>query len=198
MSKNRLYRRFAHPAADHLGRQPVAEGMRRHVAFDPELPAKLRDDVLDRARADRRSRLADLIPTAKGRKPARAANIVLTILPVRGDRLRGLGIEVYGTALAALGPVDIRRPVDQIDIPPSQRAQLGDAHPRPERKRIIARTFRRRSSRCGFSSGCVDFTYSTIFSRSEIRTSGGGGVKRGINAAMRTRNRSVAKFGCRS
>src|SRR5690348_6120373 len=106
--------------------------MRRDLALDAELPAKLGHDVLHRSRTDGRARLAHFVPTAEGRQTTRAAYLVLAELPVQRDRLGRLGVEVYCTALATLRAVDVRRAIDQIDVAPPESAQLGNPHPRPE------------------------------------------------------------------
>src|SRR5262249_27351747 len=95
--------RLADAAVGHLGGESVTEGMGRNLALDPERLAELGDDVLDRGRADRAAGVTQFIPSAEGGEGARPAGTVAAGTPVGGEGLGGLGVEVDGPALAALG-----------------------------------------------------------------------------------------------
>src|SRR4029078_5003618 len=116
VSKDCLYRRFANPAPDHLRGQSVPERVWRDFALDAKARAELADDVLDRARADRIADIADLVPPAEGRRGAGATDRVAPQVPVRLERLGRFGIEVDRPALAALGPVDMRPTIGQLNV----------------------------------------------------------------------------------
>ena len=76
VTKDRLHRRFAYPAADHFRCQPVPERVWRDFTFDATQQALLADDVLPRARADRVAGVSDLVAaTERGGRPG-AANLI--------------------------------------------------------------------------------------------------------------------------
>src|SRR5665811_700126 len=128
MTENGLYGRFPDPPPDQLSGEPMAEGMRRYLTLNSDCRAQLRDDVLHRSRADLLARLPDLVPTGeRGQRPG-AANQVAASVPVGDKRVGGRDVEMHGSALAALGPVDVGLAIVQRNVSSPQGAQLRDAH----------------------------------------------------------------------
>src|SRR6478735_7590900 len=107
MTKKCLHRRFPHATANHFGRQPMPERVRRHFALDTEFLAKLCHDMLNRPRANRPSRLAKFISSAKGGEHPGAAQLVAALLPVCRKELCGFTIEEDRAALSTFRSVDI-------------------------------------------------------------------------------------------
>jgi len=67
VSEQGLHGRLADPAANHFGRQPVAEGVRRNFAFNTEPFTKLRNDVLHGAGTDALPGFTKFISPTEGR-----------------------------------------------------------------------------------------------------------------------------------
>src|SRR5215213_10668562 len=132
MAKDRLDGRFPHAAANHFRGESVSEGMGCDLALDAELLAQLRDDVLDRARADRRAGFSEFIPSTERRESARAAHSVAPHTPIRRNGVSRFDVEVDGAALAAFCPIDVCGSVDQIDVASAQGTELRNAHTGPE------------------------------------------------------------------